>query len=254
MTPADQRGPTTIGELVVAMQHRLDALPPEQGAARDFLDTYLRTTSAVATAIDAGVFEDGDWVERWDLAFASLYLRALDAHLSDKGRPPRPWRLAFEAAPNLPALLNVLLGVNAHINYDLPQALLAVISDADFGDPPLLSRRRRDHERIDAILSDRVAAEDVAISARSARTLLDRALRPINRWASRRFLREARQKVWTNTLELSRARQSGDGAYATRIAELELLSAAKISDLLVPGQVLLRLAVAGFGVSLPPEG
>jgi hypothetical protein len=37
------------------------------------------------------------------------------------------------------------------------------------------------------------------------------------------------------------------------LAELEVLSAAKIADLLAPGQVLLRLAVSGFGVSLPPE-
>ena len=39
----------------------------------------------------------------------------------------------------------------------------------------------------------------------------------------------------------------------TRLAELEVLSAAKITDLLAPGQVLVRLAVAGVGVSLPPE-
>jgi hypothetical protein len=36
------------------------------------------------------------------------------------------------------------------------------------------------------------------------------------------------------------------------LAELELLSAAKIADLLRPGQVLLRLAITGFGVTLPP--
>ena len=35
--------------------------------------------------------------------------------------------------------------------------------------------------------------------------------------------------------------------------ELEVLSAARIGDLVVPGQVLLRLAVAGFGVTLPPD-
>jgi hypothetical protein len=58
--------------------------------------------------------------------------------------------------------------------------------------------------------------------------------------------------VWNNTLELWRAKSLGEDAYATRLAELELLSAAKIADLLAPGQVLLRLAVAGFGVSLPP--
>ena len=47
-------------------------------------------------------------------------------------------------------------------------------------------------------------------------------------------------------------RVAGPQEYAVRLAELELLSAAKIADLLRPGQVLLRLAVAGFGVSLPP--
>ena len=41
-------------------------------------------------------------------------------------------------------------------------------------------------------------------------------------------------------------------AYRLRLAELELLSAARIADLLAPGQVILRLAVAGFGVVLPP--
>jgi hypothetical protein len=31
-----------------------------------------------------------------------------------------------------------------------------------------------------------------------------------------------------------------------------VLSAAKIADLMAPGQVLLRLALTGFGVVLPP--
>ena len=42
--------------------------------------------------------------------------------------------------------------MNAHINADLPQALLAVISEADFADAALMESRRRDHERIDEIL------------------------------------------------------------------------------------------------------
>jgi len=61
-------------------------------------------------------------------------------------------------------------------------------------------------------------------------------------------------KVWLNTVELQRARLSGPEAYAERLGELEVLAAAKIADLLAPGQVLLRLAVAGFGVVLPPPG
>ena len=163
---------------------------------------------------------------------------------------PRPWRLAFQADPNLPTVVHLLLGMNAHINYDLPQATLSVITDQDFEDPVLIQQRRRDHERIDGILAWRVTAEDHAIGG--PRSVLDRLLTPANRLSSRRFLREARQKVWLNVAELQQARLEGADDYYARLDELEVLSAAKIADLLRPGQVLLRLAMTGFGVTLPP--
>jgi hypothetical protein len=225
------------------------ALPERLAHRRIFLDTYRRTTLAVGAAVDRACFEDPKWVAAWDVAFAQLYLDALAADLAGT-RVPRPWRLAFDAPAELPALRHVLLGINAHVNYDLPQALLAVISDADFEDPVLIARRRRDHERIDAVLASRVAAEDDELEA--GKSLLDRVLTPLNRLSSKRFLRESRQKVWHNTIELQRARLHGADAYRTRLAELEVLAAARIADLLAPGQVLLRLAVAGFGVVLPP--
>ena len=234
-----------IADVVGRMQQRLDELPEEVAHRRYFLTTYLRTTQAVGKAIDDARFEDPDWVELWDVKFAELYLQAHDADLA-----PRPWRLAFEASPELPALGHVLLGINAHVNYDLPQALLEVISDEDFLDPALMNQRRRDHERIDGVLSARVAAEDEELAATGVRSLLDRVLTPLNRLSSQRFLRESRQKVWHNTTELQRARVAG--SYEKRLAELEVLSAAKVADLLRPGQVLLRLAVTGFGVTLPP--
>jgi hypothetical protein len=163
---------------------------------------------------------------------------------------PRPWRLAFHADPNLPTIVHLLLGMNAHINFDLPQATLSVITDQDFEDPVLIQRRRRDHERIDEILVRRVSAEDHAIGG--PRSVIDRLLTPVNRLSSRRFLREARQKVWLNVAELQHARLEGVDSYYARVDELEVLSAAKIADLLRPGQVLLRLAMTGFGVTLPP--
>ena len=100
------------------------------------------------------------------------------------------------------------------------------------------------------ILASRVTAEDQAIGGR--RSVLDRLLTPANRLSSRRFLHEARQKVWLNVAELQQARLDGADVYYARLEELEVLSAAKIADLLRPGQVLLRLAMTGFGVTLPP--
>ena len=126
-----------------------------------------------------GTFEDPEWVEAWDVAFADLYLAALDADLP--GRPvPRPWRLAFDAPAACPPLRHVLLGINAHVNYDLPQALLAVISRRRLrrpgADGPAAARPRAHRRRP----RPRVAAED-ASWPRSARTLLDRVLSPLNR-------------------------------------------------------------------------
>ena len=249
----DPAQPATITAVLAAMVTRLDTLPSAAESRREFLRTYRRTTAAVAAAVEAGVFEDARWVEAWDVAFAGLYLTALDADLHGTGGVPRPWRRAFDAPASLHPLQHVLLGINAHVNYDLPQALLAVISDDDFADPVLLARRRRDHERIDGVLASRVAAEDGELARRSSRSLLDRFLAPLNRRASRRFLREARKKVWHNTIELQRARTADASAYAVRLAELEGLSAARIADLLAPGPVLLKLAVKGFGVVLPPS-
>ena len=242
-----------LDQVLAEMQARLDGPLNGSTPRRTFLRTYQRTTQAVADAMRTGLFEDDAWVRRWDVAFAQLYLDALDADLA--GVPAavsRPWRLAFDAPATLPALIHLLLGINAHVNYDLPQALLAVIPDTDFTDAELLERRRRDHERVDGVLASRVSAEDAELATAMGRSLLDRMLVPLNRLSSKRFLREARRKVWHNTGELQAARLAGADQYAERLAELEVLSAAKIADLLAPGQVLIKLGLAGFGVRLPP--
>jgi hypothetical protein len=244
-----------IDDVIERMTVLADELRQDGDRRLAFHATYLRTTQAVAAALRAGAFEDTDWVDRWDVAFAQLYLDALDA--SRRGDPvPEPWAVAFAAAadqPGLPTVRHVLLGMNAHINYDLPQALLAVISDAEFDDPAVRARREADHRRIDEVLAVRVGAEDAELQQLDpARTWQDRALQPANRMATRRFLRESRAKVWANALELSKARRAGPDAYATRLGQLEKLCGRRVADLMRPGPVLLRLAAGGFGVRLAP--
>jgi hypothetical protein len=235
-----------VDALVERMEQSLATLTADDDPARFFLGTYLRTTRAVRDVLAAGRFEDPPWVEAWDVDFADLYLAALTAYRRDPRSAPRPWRLALGARPGLPPEAHVLLGMNAHINYDLPQSLLRVIPPDDFADPGSVERRRRDHERIDLVLAARVGAEDVELQrAGGHRTPVDRLLAPANRWAARSFLREARQKVWANTADLHRARLAGPAAYERRLAQLEAASAARVADLLRPGPVLLRLAVRG---------
>lgn len=238
--------------LLRRMETDLTLLTAEGDARRFFHATYLRTTRAVAQEIDLGSFADAGWLQRWDLAFAELYLDAFAADRAGQA-VPQPWRVAFDAAdqrPDLPPLRHVLLGMNAHINYDLPQALLAVISPDQFDDPRMLSARAADHRHVDQVLVARVVAEDAELSAASRLSPIDRLLRPLSRAATRHLITEARAKVWANTAALDRARRTGPDRYVEVLTELEELCAARLRDLTAPGQVLLKLTRRGFGVRL----
>jgi hypothetical protein len=241
-----------IEALIERMKELLQPMEAAGDPKRIFHATYLRTTIAVAEEINRpGGFADPGWTERWDVAFADLYLEALE-QLQAGEQPARPWAIAFGARPGLPVVNHLLLGMNAHINYDLPQAILAVITDEEFDDAELIARREADHRAIDGILASRVSAEgDKLTSIYGPGSLLNRLLKPFNQSGTRHFLREARRKVWANAMSLNQARRTGAGVYAARLAELEELSAAKVNELQAPGQVLLRLAVTGFGVRLP---
>lgn len=241
-------------EPVIRRMQRLLAPLEEAGDSRRyFLGVYLRTTLAVDEAIVEGRFVDAAWMGCWDTTFADLYLDAVE-QWSAEHTAPVPWGVAFaanEAADRLPPVRHLLLGMNAHINYDLPQALLTVITDAEFDDPAVLARRQADHRRIDEILASRVPIEDRElrkVELPGDRTILDHLLTPLNRRASRRFLTEARTKVWRNAAVLNTARR--EGTLDERVAELERLSGRRVADLRAPGQVVLRLARHGFGVEL----
>src|SRR5881227_2872450 len=123
-----------LDALIGCMEALLARLRQHHDPRRFFHATYLHTTRAVAAELAAGGFLDAAWVAQWDVAFAGFYLDALEAGL--RGEPVTgPWAAAFAAAEDrggaLPPLRHVLLGMNAHINFDLPQALLTVISDAE---------------------------------------------------------------------------------------------------------------------------
>jgi Family of unknown function (DUF5995) len=241
-----------LATVIGRMEAVLAQLREHRDPRRFFHATYLRTTRAVGAELAAGGFLDAAWVERWDVAFAGFYLDALESGLRGE-RVPGPWAAAFGAGGAVAPVRHVLLGMNAHINYDLPLALLAVISDAEFGDPALLARREADHRHIDQVLAALVDRADAVPETTGRRSLPDRLLAPANRLATKRFLTEARAKVWANTRVLARAGWHGRAAYQARRAELEQLATERVADLTRPGPVLLRLATRGFGITLTPS-
>jgi Family of unknown function (DUF5995) len=245
----------TIGELIALMEDMQARLDAGGDGRRHWHGVYRRGTIAVRDEIRRGGFLDAAWLERWDLVFADIYLEAMERW--DRGQAPSgPWQVAFEAVldPAIPPLRHVLLGLNAHVNFDLPQALIGVISDEEFDDAQLMQRRFTDHKHVDDVLTVRVASEDREIAAAGRpgeRRLADRLLVPLNRAGSKKFLKEARAKVYDNARLLSGARRQGPDELASRLTQLEELCRNRVADLRAPGQVLLKLARRGFGVALP---
>ena len=86
-----------IDALIERMKELLEPMESASDPKRVFHATYLRTTIAVAEEIKRpGGFADPEWTERWDVAFADLYLEALEQVRAGE-QPSRPWAVAFGA-------------------------------------------------------------------------------------------------------------------------------------------------------------
>src|SRR5437870_5681947 len=126
--------PRTVADVIGRLEAIADQLPPNDGR-RHFHLVYLRSTRGVQEELKKGGFVDPDWLQALDVVFAGLYLDAFDAW--DRGRAPTAWQIPFAAArdkPDLPPLRHILFGMNVHVNFDLPQALIATITDDELED------------------------------------------------------------------------------------------------------------------------
>src|SRR5689334_4453613 len=87
---------------------------------------YLQVTQGVAARVAAGGFADPSWLAKLDVQFAGLYFSALRASLSGQ-TPPRCWQVLFERRSQaaVARIQFALAGVNAHINHDLPEAIVS---------------------------------------------------------------------------------------------------------------------------------
>jgi hypothetical protein len=97
---------------------------------------YKELTGTVQHGIDQGeMFQQPDTVRRTVGIFAQLYFDPLRAYAEgDRDAIPAAWRQLFcdPTAKTAPSGIQFLLGMNAHINYDLPQALNTSRVDEDY--------------------------------------------------------------------------------------------------------------------------
>jgi Family of unknown function (DUF5995) len=120
-------GRTPVGSARAAFSVLTDlvgALPAGDGIWC-FSRLYQAVTDQVRSSIADATFHDPAFLDRLDAAFANLYFSALASYVDDKPDTPRAWYPLFAARSEPKAALQfALAGMNAHINRDLPVALV----------------------------------------------------------------------------------------------------------------------------------
>jgi len=111
------------------LQAVLDAMPPlfTSNPAADFNRLYHTITSNVLERLDSGRFADPEFLALLDVEFAKRYFEALRLWSAGSPRTPGVWRALFERmdGPDARPLPSAAAGVNAHINFDLPFAVVS---------------------------------------------------------------------------------------------------------------------------------
>jgi hypothetical protein len=136
-------------ERLTVLEHELQ----EADGVRRFNDLYLATTCAIAADEERGDFEDPEFLVDLDLAFAARYFEAVEA--TERGDTPTPaWAPLFasRANPRIAPIQFVLAGMNAHINFDLCEAMIATCEKRGV-ELARDSAQHRDYVKVNAILA-----------------------------------------------------------------------------------------------------
>jgi hypothetical protein len=184
---------------------RMTALIDQWEAAHDrraiFLGCYRLMTNNMLDAIEAARFHDGVWVSHLLERFAAYYFAALDRFEQDEPNTPPVWKLAFDATrdEDVMTLQHLLLGVNAHINFDLIFSIYDLLqAEWAAATPEQREARHADHEMVNRIIGETTdAVQDQVVEQFSPWTeWLDKLLGPMDEWLTSRLISHWREEVW----------------------------------------------------------
>lgn len=173
----------------------------------DFLRCYRLMTGNMLLAIEKGEFHDGPWVRQLLDHFADYYFAALADYEQDLPETPVVWSTTHRAAvkPETLVLQNLLLGINAHINYDLVLTLYDILSpEWDALSPTARRQRYEDHRHVNAVIGRTVdAVQDNIVEPKEPwMEIIDILLGPVDEWTASLMIRRWREEVWRHAQQM----------------------------------------------------
>lgn len=184
-----------------------------------FPDIYGMITDRVALEANKpdGMFWEPQWISRLSGRFCERYLDTLEWSLADHDQDCGAWRIAYRCAA-LAATVpfqDVILGLSAHINYDLAQGISQTI--VEFGhaaSPEMRARYKHDHDAVNVLLKESIpAAFERLIRAYRCRTsaALFGPARRVTEPMTLRVLAYFRGNVWNDVVALLDVASDAEG-------------------------------------------
>jgi hypothetical protein len=236
--------PTTVPE-VIAQLRTVEASARRTDGVVCFARLYREVTEAVSADLARSSFADPPFLERLDVVFANLFFSAFETYRSDPVSAPSAWKPLFAARSRrgIAPLQFAFAGMNAHINRDLPVALVAACEELGVelqsGSP-----QHEDFEVVNGLLV-RIEARVKASYLTGPVATLDRILHRFDRiddvvamWQVRR----AREAAWTNAEALWTLRGEA-GLRLEFVSALDRMVGFAGRGLLLPADTLLRRVV-----------
>jgi uncharacterized protein DUF5995 len=170
-----------------------------------FATTYLELTKQIRQDLDdyPDLYNDRRYLYFQDALFANVYVDTLHAY--ERGEPvPAAWRIAFETAESsdVNGAQDMLLGINAHVQNDMPFVVAALGLREPDGDS-----RKPDHDAGNAVLNRGYQRVVDAVEARYDPLVgwTNSDLTPLDDFAGLQLTQGWRENVWRNAERLSNA-------------------------------------------------
>jgi hypothetical protein len=149
--------PRSAAEAYEALRLLTDRLRERDDSRAAFSEVYSLITWRVACNVEAprSVFLEPAWVSRLAGRFCELYLRTLAV-----GPGCSTWAASYRYAGRRATapIQEAVLGLSAHINYDLPIGIYQnIVELGGRGDPSMLARYKHDHDAVNELLDQTVA-------------------------------------------------------------------------------------------------
>jgi hypothetical protein len=211
-------GPVRSVSEAIARMEAIDATTGSQDGLACFNRMYLTVTREVNAELDGPIYSDPVFMAKLDVAFANLYFEAVDA-AGDPATVPLAWRPLVElrSESGIEPIQFALAGMNAHINHDLPLAVVRACTDLSTS--PTEGRHIADYKKVNRLLD--AAEQSVQQSFESEIELaVDRRLKAVDNAVANWTITSCRNLAWRNSLLLWELR----GALVARGIFLESLA------------------------------